>query len=506
MADIDVHTEDDIERLRQMAVLQDAENKILHERIALLSAENEKLREQKKGRLQKELRAVKQHLAKLQRMQFGAKSEKRKRDEERKDKPKRRKERERFGTTPQPDLPHVEAHFELDEPDTVCPKCGDMLEEMGACSEDSEMIDVVERRFVVKQVKQQKYRCRCGHVEAALGPDKLRGTSRYSPEFAIEVTVNKYLDHLPLERQVRRMKREGLVVSSQTLWDQVNRLADHVETTYWGIREWVTAADVMGMDETPWPHIKRGGAKKWQLWAMRGRGAIWYALRNSRSGETAEDLLGDFEGWLMCDALGSYGKAARRSEQVVRLAGCWAHIRRKFIDCEQNRPQKCGEILDLIGELYEVEARARDPDEGWELMECRGHLRATESRAIVERIKDWLGKQNPLPSTAFGKAVNHLREQWSRLTHFVDHPELWIDNNPTERAIRGPVIGRKNFAGCRSPRGMEVAAMLYTIFETAKICAEDPRAYIRRIVEADIRNPHTVTMPEAIQEILDELD
>jgi len=172
----------------------------------------------------------------------------------------------------------------------------------------------------------------------------------------------------------------------------------------------------------------------------------------------------------------------------------------------KNRPDEVDGILKLIGRLYEVEARARDPDEGWELLDWRGHLRKTESAAILEEIDGWLDDQNPLPRSAFGKAHAYLRKNWTRLSHFVENPKIWIDNNPTERTIRGPVVGRKNFAGCRSERGMDVAAMLYTIFETAKLCAIDPKDYLREVVTADIRNPGTVTMPSPIQEVLDQID
>ena len=95
------------------------------------------------------------------------------------------------------------------------------------------------------------------------------------------------------------MARQGLKVSSQTLWDQLERLGDHIQATYEGIGQWIRGGDVMGMDETPWPHIKRGGANTWQLWVLRGRGAAWYALRDSRSGEVAQELMGDFSGWLV---------------------------------------------------------------------------------------------------------------------------------------------------------------------------------------------------------------
>ena len=498
MADIDLHNETDPERLRQVAILQDAEIGKLHEVVARLATEVDKLKETKHGQLQQELREVKDFVNRLQHLQFGRSSEKRTTGT-------RKRRRKRRTPAPQTDLPIVEEVLELDEPDKICPECGDPLDEMGNCSEDSEMVEVVERSFFVKKVRRQKYRCRCGHIEAALGPPKLRGTQRYTPEFALEVATNKYLDHLPLERQARRMARQGLKVSSQTLWDQLDRLGDHIHATYEGIGQWIRGGDVMGMDETPWPHIKKGGANNWQLWVLRGRGAAWYALRDSRSGEVAQELMGDFSGWLVTDALKSYDKAVRRSEKVVRQAGCWSHARRKFVECEDNRPKACGEILDLIGALYEIESRARDPDEGWELGAWRAHLRETESAHILGQIDAWRNRQTALPKSGFGKALNYLKTNWTRLTKFVEHPEVWIDNNATERAIRGPVLGRKNYNGCRSPRGMQVAAMLYTIFETAKICTEDPRDYLRRVVEADIHDEGTVTMPKVFEEVRGDL-
>ena len=365
------------------------------------------------------------------------------------------------------------------------------------------MIDVVERKFVVKQVNRQKYTCRdCGHIEAALGPKKLRGTRRYSPDIALEVATNKYLDHLPLTRQVRRMKRQGLDVTSQTLWDQLDKLADHIETTYLGIKHWIFGADVVGMDETTWRLMKKGRTKKWQMWAIRGRGAMWFALRDSRSGTTAAKLLEGFDGWLVTDGYRGYDRAVRRVEGEIRHAGCWAHARRKFIDAESNDPKRAEKALDMIGRLYEVEAKARDPDEGWELLEWRRKLREDESKPILDDLKKWADAQQVLPKSAIGKAIRYLQGMWPRLVKYADHPELWIDNNPTERGIRGPVVGRKNHYGSRSRRGTEVAAMMYTIFETAKICGVNPRDYIRRVVMADIDNPHTVTLPKPIEAVM----
>ncbi|RVU40403.1 IS66 family transposase, partial [Lujinxingia sediminis] len=286
----------------------------------------------------------------------------------------------------------------------------------------------------------------------------------------------------------------------------LDALADHVETTYLGIKHWIFGADVVGMDETTWRLMETGATKKWQMWAIRGRGAMWFALRDSRSGETAAGLLESYSGWLITDGCPSYDKAARLVPGEVRLSGCWAHVRRKFVDVESNDPERAETALNLIGKLYDVEKKARDPDEGIALMGWRRYLRETESKSILKELQTWAVNQRVLPKSAIGKAITYMMERWERLELYIEHPELWIDNNPTERGIRGPVVGRKNHYGSRSRRGTEVAAQLYTIFETAKICGVDPREYLKRVVMNDIRSPNTVTLPAPIEAVLSSLD
>jgi transposase len=121
--------------------------------------------------------------------------------------------------TRQPELPRVEVLHVLDAADQTCPQCGGTLRPMVGQTEDAEEITVVERHFTLVTHKRQKYRCVCnGCVDTAPGPRRLaarpdvRG-QRYASEFAVEVAISKYGDHLPLERQARIMRREGLAVA-----------------------------------------------------------------------------------------------------------------------------------------------------------------------------------------------------------------------------------------------------------------------------------------------------
>lgn len=216
---IDVEHEHDIEQLRRIAQAQQAQIQQLLDVIAAKSREIERLRG-KPGDLQLTLKMLEELQKKAKTSADAierAEAEQKRRAEERAKKQRRRTE---FGPTPQPALPIVPRVFELDDADRACPSCGGGLRPMAGQFEETELIDVIEVRYELVQVKQQKYVCRCGGcVETALGPERATAGSRYSLAFAIKVVLDKWLDHIPLERQCRILERHGLVVTSQTLWD-----------------------------------------------------------------------------------------------------------------------------------------------------------------------------------------------------------------------------------------------------------------------------------------------
>ena len=146
------------------------------------------------------------------------------------DEPK--KPRSGHGPKSQPKLPVEEVTHTLNEDDRKCSIRGEALTEMGDQAEESEEITVVGVEYKILKHPRQKYRCRCNElVVTAPGPARLIPGGRYSIDFAVHVAENKYLDHLPLERQVRAMGRDGLDVDSQRIWDQICVLARHLEPT-----------------------------------------------------------------------------------------------------------------------------------------------------------------------------------------------------------------------------------------------------------------------------------
>jgi transposase len=387
------------------------------------------------------------------------------------------KPREKSGPTAQPNLPREPKLFELDDADRICPSCGGGLEPMAGQFETSEMIDVVEVSYRIVEVQQQKYVCRCGGcVETAPGPDRALAGSRYSLAFAIKVVLDKYLDHIPLERQVRILERHELVVTSQTLWDMALAIAKRLELVDAALYAHVMAQPVIGLDQTGWPRLESGASKPWQMWCLTAPGVVVHRIRDDKSAATFGALVGNFHGTIVCDALKTHEAGAREGPGIV-LAGCWAHVFRKFEEAVPDHPE-AQRALEWIGALYEID---RDADGDVALL---ADLRAARAPAVLAAFKDWLWHQATLKTLSIGKASAYAIANWDRLTRFVDDARVPLDNNATERAIRGPVVGRKNHYGSKSRLGTQVAATLYTILETAKLHDIDPAAYLAEAVRA----------------------
>jgi len=494
----------DQDTLRQAAILLDRENQRLHQKIVQLTEENARLKGGDASAAQLELAFLKELLAQRERALFGNSSERRTHggpDTDASSDPEAPAPRTGHGPKPQPKLPIVEREHSLDEADRACPKCGGALTEIPGQTEDSEEITVVERRFVLVQHKRKKYRCACnGCIETALPPPKLTTRSdrrgrRYSIEFAVEVAVGKYLDHLPLERQVRIMRRQGLDVDSQTLWDQIEALARVLRPVDDALERRVLSDSMIGADESWWRLMEKNNSKKWWAWAKAGADAVHYKILDSRSHDAARQVLDGYAGIVVADGYGAYEALTKPGAGgAFTLAHCWAHVRRKFVEAEPNYPGPCREILDHIKDLYLVEREA-----GGDLAKV-ATLRSERSKPIVEKIKEWAldHHSRTLPESGLGKGIKYMLRLWPGLTRFLDDPKIPLDNNATERALRGLVVGRKNHYGSRSKRGTEVAALFYGLLETAKLVGVEPRCYLLEAAVAAITSK-TVLLPHELQ-------
>ncbi len=472
--------------------------------ITKLRLENARLRGQDVSP-QTELTLLKEQLEAMRRSMFAASSERRPINDGNSDQDKdEKKPKTGHGPRSQPNLPIEKVVHTLDEDERTCSFCGGELREMGEQYEESEEITAISLEYKILHHCRQKYRCACNaQVVTAPGPVKLMAGGRYSIDFAVQVAEHKYLDHLPLERQVRAMARAGLVIDSQTLWDQIDKLASHLLPTYEALCKEALKAGVIYADETRWQMMTKNKTCRWWAWCVASDTVATYRIFSNRSQDAAERMLGKYERVVMTDGYATYDALVKNHKAKLTVAHCWAHVRRKFIDAEDAYPELSEPAIAMIKDLYKIEKKLpritpnTPEDERGERLELRHRIRQQESRPKIDEIREWAYENLPniLPESKMGKALSYMLKLWPGLTLFLENPAVPLDNNAAERALRGVVVGRKNHYGSRSKRGTEVAALLYTMMETAKLSGIDPRTYLREAATRAIKNPGTITLP-----------
>ena len=270
----------------------------------------------------------------------------------------------------------------------------------------------------------------------APGPPALIPGGRYAPAFAVGVAVAKYADHLPLERQVRMMAREGLVVDSQTLWDQLHALARHLEPTYEALGQRALAAPVINVDETRWPRL--GGTRR----PPAPCGACTRRPSRSIASCPASPRTKDANfsaatvAIVVVDGYAVYEVLARDGPDFT-LAHCWAHTKRKYDEIADALADR------VCGDPHAASASSTRSS-GW----CRGRFPATPRRrrngiscVRSDRARSsisiwaWATVQVGLPRSDFGKAVRYMLERWTGLTRFVDDPRIPLDNNADRTSL-----------------------------------------------------------------------
>lgn len=493
-----------LDTLRQAALLLESTVVRQQQTIARLERRLAQLEGSEAPPAQLELESLQRQIAGLQKALYGPTSEKRPSEAPEASPRPEPEPRRGHGPKAQPSLPIVEVEHVVDGEPPACPACGGATEAMAGQFEEAEEITVVVPQYALVRHRRQKYRCRCnGAIVTAPGPPKLVAGGRYSLEFAVHVAERKYLDHLPLARQQREMERRDLIVDRQTLWDQLVAAAEHLGPSYAALRRFVLESEQVYADETSWPLLgAQNGSPRWWAWCVARDEAVVYRILPSRSQAAAARVLAGYQGYVMTDGYAAY-QALARAGPGLELVHCWSHVRRKFLECEDAYPAESGEALRRIGALFGVEqsvpplAPGADEAQSRQRWELLARLRREQSRPEIDALRDWAYATKPrvLPKSGIGQAIDYLLSLWAGLTKFLADPRIPLTNNAAERALRGPVVGRKNHYGSRSKKGTEVAALFYSLFESAKLAGVDPYLYVLTALRRAIKAPGTATLP-----------
>jgi len=412
--------------------------------------------------------------------------------------------RRKRGRKPLPDnLPRVDMVHEIPESARYCDHDGQLLVEIGEAI--SEQLDIIPAKIQVIRHVRKKYACNCGKtIKTAPLPAQPIPRSMASPGLLAHITISKYQDALPLYRQETILQRIGVDIPRATLANWMIQAGTLIQPLINLMQDRLLAYDIIQMDETTVQVLKEDGKvaqSKSYLWLQRGgppeQPVVLYDYDPGRGAGVPTRLLSGFTGYLQTDGYDGYNAVVVNNK--LMHVGCMAHARRKFDEAvkAQGKKKKEGKAyrgLALIRKLYRVEKQARKLDP-----EDRHARRQQQASPVLDELRAWLDESLPQvpPTSATGKALNYLHNEWSKLVRYLDDGRLEIDNNGAENAIRPFVVGRKNWLFSASVKGVKASANLYSLIETAKANKLEPYAYLRYLF-TELPQAETVEAIEAL--------
>lgn len=393
-------------------------------------------------------------------------------------------------------LPRVRHVHDLTEAEQLCPCCHAPRTKIG--EDVSEQLEYVPASLFVIQHVHPQYacaKCRDG-VVSAIKPAQPIDKGLPGPGLLAHIAVSKYLDHLPLHRQERILTRHGVKLGRSTLCDWMRAVADLVRPLVELMRTEILKSHVIQTDDTPVDVLDRTLGKRktriGRLWPYRGDArqphvVFDYTPNHSRAGPQA--WLGDYRGCLQCDAYSGYDELFRTRRDLIEV-GCWAHARRYFFKAQDSDPVRARLALLAIGKLYDVErqADAHDRERAEQKQPAdpayRLALRQAESKGVLHEFRGQLEtwQREVLPQSPLGQAVQYALHQWTALQQYLADAALAIDNNATERDLRGIAVGRSNWLFLGSDRGGHTAARILSLCLTCQRHRVEPFAYLRDLL------------------------
>jgi transposase len=389
-------------------------------------------------------------------------------------------------------LPAEEESHDLAEQDKKCPCCGLPFESFPG-TEDSTVLEINVRAYRrVIHRKRYKPRCSCPDnrgIITAPGPAKLIPKSIFGTSIWVELLLDKFLFYRPTYRLLADLATHDLGLSQGSLTDGLKRLTPLFEPVYQKLAEHSQKQSLWHADETRWLVFVTCEGKvgyRWYLWVFHAKDVVVFILAMGRAHDVPETHLGPVQsGIMVVDRYKAYQAIDKVKAGLIVLAFCWAHQRRDFLEVARAWPQLEDWGLawvQRIGVLYQLnDQRVAVLDQPKEFAVADQQVR--EQVATMEKQA-----QSELAQTPLHPAKKHVLESmgdhWAGLTVFVEHPEVPLDNNTAERAERGPVVGRKNYYGSGSLWSGQLAAMLFSLFQTLALWNINPRLWLTAYLEA----------------------
>ena len=389
-------------------------------------------------------------------------------------------------------LPVVDEVVDLPEEQRLCACCGKPFAAM-AQTDDGEILEI-EVRAHRRRYHRKRYRptCKCKvhpPIIAAPPPAKLIPKGHLGISIWVYVLLQKFVCFQPLHRMLRDLRGHGLNLSASTISDGLHKLVPLFRPLYQAFIDRLLACDRWHGDDTRWPIFERTPDQANAYWTLSVVGcsqAIVFLLDPTRCHDVLENFFGDSRGIFSVDRASNHKAMRQVKEGRMVLAFCWAHVRHDFllIMVSWQTPLETWalEWLQRIAELFDRnDARLEVRHDATKFAVADQQLR-DQITAFAQQRDTQL--QQPDLHPACRKALTSLVKHWPGLTLFVDHPEVPMDNNASERCHRGPVVGRKNFYGSGAIWSGRLASMLFSLFQTLALWKLCPRRWLTAFVTA----------------------
>jgi len=384
------------------------------------------------------------------------------------------------------DLEREEIELKVEGADRVCERCGGEKERIG--HDRSEVIEFVPAHFKVLVYLREKLACKkCGDgVAVAPAANKVIERGLPGPGLLAKLLVDKYTDHLPLNRQAKRYSRLGVDLSRSTLSDWNGAVTDLLRPVAQRIRDQVLDAYVLGADGT---HLKvldknhEANIKRGSLWCYVGDGkhAYFDYIPNERK-EGPQSFLRERVGYIQADADPKLDDLFKGPEAKAIEIGCWMHDRRYWANALDAGDLRAAHPLGIIKKMYKVEDAAKKQRAGPDQVY---RMRQEQSVPLLNELGKWIADNynTERPTSPLAEAMGYTLRQWAALKRYTEDGRLLIDNGGVERAIRVVAMGRRNYLFAGSDTGGQRAAIAYTILGSCALVGINPWAYLRDVFE-----------------------
>ena len=377
--------------------------------------------------------------------------------------------------------------IELKPESIICKCCGEELSKIGEDEVSLELEHQPAKLYVNKYVR-PRYACgKCkDSVTQAPLPEGAKPLYRSIAGAGLlsQVIVSKYVDHIPLHRQQQMFARLGFEIPRKSLCEWTGGVVDQYLERLWILNkaEALKESYLLG-DETTMKvqdGVVEGKCHLGYLWGMVSpeKKIVVFEYAKSRAGDVAKDVFSGFKGTLQTDAYAGYNPVLL-PEKVTRIA-CLAHVRRKFIEAGKSCSKESNAILQMIAELYHLEKswQAFSPPE-------RLEQRVKKSLPVLNKLENYLRAlvTQTLPKAPLMEALKYTLNQWEQIERIFDDGRYHLDNNMIEREMRPIAIGRKNYLFAGSHEGAKRAAIIYSLFATARLHKVNPVDWLKDILQ-----------------------